>query len=60
MDLSFLNPFKKPTPQQLAKTELETAERMLLASQSQSAYYLKMAEYYSDTVKRLNKYLNTP
>lgn len=59
MHLNIHNPFKSPTPQELAKKELQEAERQLLLSQSMAAYHFKMSEYYSDTVKRLNKYLST-
>lgn len=60
MHINIRNPFKRPTPQDLARRELRDAERQLLLVQSLAAYYFKMSEYYFDTVKRLNKYLNTP
>lgn len=58
MHVSIPNPFKKPTPKQIAQRDLEDAERQLLISQSQAEYHNKMAEYYFDIVKRLGEYLN--
>lgn len=57
MHISIPNPFKKPTPKQIAQRDLEDAERQLLASQSQAEYHNKMAEYYYDTVRRLSEYV---
>ncbi len=57
MHISIPNPFKKPTPKQIAQRDLEDAERQLLLSQSQAEYHNKMSEYYFDTVKRLSAYV---
>lgn len=57
MDISKLNPFRKPTSQELARIELENAKRYLLISQSQAEYHNKMAEYYQGTIARLSQYL---
>lgn len=58
MHISIPNPFKKPTPKQIAQRDLEDAERQLLLSQSQAEYHNKMSEYYFGIVNRLTKYVN--
>lgn len=55
--MNFLNPFRKPTPQQLAERELEDAQRELLAAQSSAEYARRVSEYHADRIKRLTAFL---
>jgi hypothetical protein len=52
-----LNTFKKPNAKQLAQQELEEAQRQFLKHETAAAYNAKVAEYYSETVLRLNTYI---
>lgn len=47
----------KPTPLQIAARELDDAKRDLLSAQSAAEYARRMAEYHSDRIKRLTKYI---
>lgn len=53
-NLSFLNPFKKPSADKLRKQSLEEYARLLLEQQAAAAYHQKMAEYYAEGITRLN------
>jgi len=53
---SVLDVFRKPTAQQIAERDLEEARRQLLKAQSHAEYWRRMADYYSDTIKRLEAY----
>ena len=56
-NLNFLNPFRKPSPKELAQRELEEAQRQLLAAQSSADYARRIAEYNGDRIKRLTAFL---
>ena len=55
--MKFLNPFRKPSPKELAQRELEEAQRQLLAAQSSADYARRIAEYNGDRIKRLTAFL---
>lgn len=57
-NLNFLNPFRKPSPKELAQRELEEAQRELLAAQSAADYARRMSEYHADRIRRLTAFLN--
>lgn len=48
---------KKPSAQELAIADLESAKRMYLAETASAKYHTKMAEYYSETITRLTAYI---
>ncbi|MBG9993425.1 hypothetical protein I6F47_20445, partial [Pseudoalteromonas sp. NZS37] len=48
--MKFLNPFRKPSPKELAQRELEEAQRQLLAAQSSADYARRIAEYNGDRI----------
>ena len=56
-NVNFLNPFRKPSPKELAQRELEEAQRQLLAAQSSADYARRIAEYNGDRIKRLTAFL---
>ena len=43
--MKFHNPFRKPSPKELAQRELEEAQRELLVAQSAADYARRIAEY---------------
>lgn len=51
--LEAINPFRKTTAAQLAKTTLEDYERNLIVSESAAAYNRKMTEFYREGISRL-------
>ncbi len=55
--MKFLNPFRKPSPKELAQRELEDAQRQLLNAQSAADYACRIAEYNADRIKRLTAFL---
>lgn len=55
--VKFLNPFRKPSPKELAQRELEEAQRQLLVAQSSADYARRIAEYNGDRIKRLTAFL---
>ena len=56
-NLNFLNPFRKPSPKELAQRELEEAQRQLLQAQTNADYSRRMVEYHADRIKRLTAFL---
>ena len=48
---------RKPSARTLAQTELEDAQRQLLAAQSGAEYAARLADYHLDRIKRLTSYL---
>ncbi len=56
--MKFLNPFRKPSPKELAQRELEEAQRELLVAQSAADYARRIAEYNADRIRRLTAFLN--
>ena len=55
----FLRVFKKPTATVLAQTELEEAQRQLLAAQSGLDFARSSVEYNQQRVARLTRYVRT-
>ena len=53
-----LNPFTKPTAQDLARQTLDDAQRQLLLHQSQQEYHAAMAGYYEQMIRRLSVMTN--
>jgi len=53
-----LNLFKKHTPEEQAAKELVEAEHQLLVYQSSREYATAMVEFYTNKIKRLNRYVN--
>ena len=49
--------FRKPSAATMARTELEEAQRQLLAAKSSAEYATRMAQYQSDRIQRLTNYL---
>ena len=56
--MKFPNPFRKPSPKELAQRELEEAQRQLLVAQSSADYARRIAEYNADRIRRLTAFLN--
>lgn len=52
---AFLNPFKKPAANEVLKEHLEEYKRQLITQEASAAYHAKMAEYYREGIKRLQK-----
>jgi hypothetical protein len=52
-----LDPFRKPTVQEIAARDLETAKRELLSHQSQAEYHQSMCAYYRNVANRLAQFL---
>lgn len=57
MFAQFKNLLKKPSSDVIAMQDLEDAHRQFLASKAAAEYHAKMAEYYTQTIERLTKYL---
>lgn len=57
MAFATLNPFRKPTAQDIARADLEEAQRQLQAELSRAEYHTKMAEYHKSVVDRLSQYV---
>jgi len=53
LDITILNPFKKPSAEVLAVTELEEAKRQLLVAQTGLEYAQAMVTYNEQRVERL-------
>ena len=53
--LGTINPFRKPTAAQVAKTTLEDFERHLIVAESDAAYHRKMSEFYKEGILRLRQ-----
>jgi hypothetical protein len=53
------NLFVKAPALELAKLELEEAERERLAAQSLHDYYTNIINYHTDRIKRLENYLES-
>ena len=49
--------FQKPTAKELARRELEEAQRELLHAQSSGEYARRIADYNSDRIRRLTAFL---
>ena len=49
--MKFHNPFRKPSPKELAQRELEEAQRELLVAQSAADYARRIAEYNADRTR---------
>jgi hypothetical protein len=50
-----VNPFHTPTPQDIIRENLQDYGRSLLQHEAATSYSQKMAEYYRDGIKRLQK-----
>jgi len=51
------NLFNKPSAIEMARVELEEAERQRLEAQSSHDYYANIIEYHNTRIKRLTNYL---
>lgn len=54
---AFIEIFRKSSPLELARQELEDAQRDLLHSQSNQEFARRMTEYNQDRIRRLSKYV---
>lgn len=54
-----MNFFSKPTPEELARQELEVHKRNLLTHESDEVYHNKMAEYCRTRIATLESYLSS-
>lgn len=58
--LNFITqPFKLPSPKQVAQRDLENAQRQLLETQKQREYYAHMERMYQDRIMRLEAIMRT-
>lgn len=53
--IKMLNPFQQPVAQDIIRANLMEYERSLLQHEAATSYSQKMAEYYRDGIKRLQK-----
>jgi hypothetical protein len=53
--LDLFNPFRKPSPEELAHLELLEARRQLLAAMSAQEWATSQVQYNQDRVARLSK-----
>jgi hypothetical protein len=53
MAFQYFNPFRKPSVQELKKTQLEESQRQLLLNETAAAYHQKLTEFYREDVIRL-------
>jgi hypothetical protein len=53
------NLFSKPSALELARVEMEEAERERLKAQSYHDYYSNIIEYHTARIKRLNNYIES-
>ena len=53
----YLNPFRHPSPEEIAIRELEEAKRSLLESQSAKEYAASVEAYNQQRIARLSKYI---
>lgn len=53
------NLFSKPSALELARVEMEEAERERLKAQSYYDYYSNIIEYHTVRIKRLNNYIES-
>jgi hypothetical protein len=53
------NLFAKPSALELARIELDEAERERLKAQSYHDYYTNIINYHTDRIKRLTNYLES-
>lgn len=58
--ISLFDLFRKPGAPKIATTELDDAQRKLLAHQSAYEYHLHMTDYYESKIERLERYLKVP
>lgn len=56
MQLSKLNPFRKPDASVIARRELSEYRRHLITHQEAAEYSHKMAEFYKDGIVRLTEH----
>lgn len=57
MKLENLNPFRKPSPQEMAVRELDEAQRGLLDAQSAKEYAASIEAYNAARIARLQRYI---
>lgn len=51
--------FFKPKAKNIAKRDLEEAERQLLVYENQELFARHMKEYYAESIKRLTQHVET-
>lgn len=53
--MHFLNPFRKPTAEELLKEQLQESKRQLVLQTNAAAYHAKMAEYHKESIQRIKQ-----